>query len=280
MTTHDLPSPRSAARPRRTTAVTQVARRSIWRVLGVVLAVTVWEAAAGRVADAAVLPAPGLVVRDLIDNFGGSPALAYLGLSETSYLGNLQYTGTIVLSAWAVGSLIGIVAGVAAGRLQWVRDLVEPVLYVFGVVPVLVAAPFFLIWFGFGPAGQWALVAFFSAVVVAVVAQTASLTMPPRYEEYAATLGIPGHTRLRRVVLPMTMPANIGGLRAALAAAWGLQVVAELMGSRAGMGRAISVRADTGDVASVLALILTLGVVAVLADVLLTQLLKGVMSWQ
>src|SRR5690606_4727684 len=154
-------SPRTAVATRATWSA------AAWRVTGVVLVIALWEWLAARVANPAILPAPGLVVRNAIENFGGSPALAYLGLSETSYLGNLQYTAGVVLTAWAAGSMAGLVSGLLAARVQWVRDLTEPVNYVFGVVPVLVAAPFFLIWFGFGSTGQWVLVAFFSYVTVA-----------------------------------------------------------------------------------------------------------------
>jgi len=251
-----------------------------WRVTGVVLVIALWEWLAARVANPAILPAPGLVVRNAIENFGGSPALAYLGLSETSYLGNLQYTAGVVLTAWAAGSMAGLVSGLLAARVQWVRDLTEPVNYVFGVVPVLVAAPFFLIWFGFGSTGQWVLVAFFSYVTVAGAGMVAALAIPPRFEEYAATLGLGKWSRVRRIVLPQALPSCLAALRVALAAAWGLQTVAELMGSEAGMGRAIAVRTGTGDVASVMALILILGIVAVLADLLFTVSTRKVLRWQ
>ncbi|HLS77363.1 MAG TPA: ABC transporter permease subunit [Nocardia sp.] len=267
-------SPRTAVATRATWSA------AAWRVTGVVLVIALWEWLAARVANPAILPAPGLVVRNAIENFGGSPALAYLGLSETSYLGNLQYTAGVVLTAWAAGSMAGLVSGLLAARVQWVRDLTEPVNYVFGVVPVLVAAPFFLIWFGFGSTGQWVLVAFFSYVTVAGAGMVAALAIPPRFEEYAATLGLGKWSRVRRIVLPQALPSCLAALRVALAAAWGLQTVAELMGSEAGMGRAIAVRTGTGDVASVMALILILGIVAVLADLLFTVSTRKVLRWQ
>jgi ABC-type nitrate/sulfonate/bicarbonate transport system permease component len=251
-----------------------------WPLLGVAVFFTGWELVAGQLANPAVLPAPGAVVRNLVVNFTGSRALEFLGLAETSYLGNLRYTVIIVLAGWIAGSVLGVIAGLLASRTQFVRDLVDPVLYVFGVVPVLVAAPFFLIWFGFGPAGQWALVAFFTFVVVAGVALMSGLNVPPRFEEYAATLGLSDGQRLRRVVFPQSAPACVAALRTTLAAAWGLQAIAELMGSQAGVGRVISVRAGTGDVAAVLALIFVLGLVAVAVDAVFARTIGKAFSWQ
>lgn len=261
-------------------SVRRAGAAALWPTMGIVAVVVAWEMLAARIGDPAVLPAPGLVVRNLIENFAGSRALEFLGLRETSYLGNLAYTAGVVLSAWAVGSVLGVLAGIVSSRVQLIRDLMDPVLYVFGVVPVLVAAPFFLIWFGFGPAGQWALVAFFTFVVMAGAALASSMNSPVRYEEYAATLGLGTAGRLRRIVLPQTAPANVSALRTSLAAAWGLQAIAELMGSQTGVGRVIAVRAGTGDVASVLALVLTLGVVAVAADLVLSRCSRKVFSWQ
>lgn len=252
----------------------------LWPAAGIIAFCTVWEVLAARVADPAVLPAPGLVVRNLAENFMGSQALEFLGLRETSYLGNLGYTATIVVTAWLVGALVGVLVGVVSSRVQVLRDLVDPVLYLFGVVPVLVAAPFFLIWFGFGPAGQWALVAFFTFVVMAGAALASSMSAPVRFEEYAATLGLGTASRLRRIVFPQTTPANVAALRTSLAAAWGLQAIAELMGSQTGVGRVIAVRAGNGDVASVLALVLVLGFVAVAVDTVLAHSFRKAFSWQ
>ncbi|GAA1835347.1 ABC transporter permease [Pseudonocardia ailaonensis] len=264
-----------------TAAVPARARWSawFWRAVGVAVLLTVWQLIALAVYNLAVLPAPIDVVENLVRNFGGSAGLAYLGLSETSYLGNLRYTAGIVLTAWLVGSALGL-SGVVAARLQWVRDLTDPVLYVFGVVPVVVAAPFALIWFGFGPVGQWILVAFFSYVTVAVASLAAALRLAPRYEEYAATLGVAMAARLRTVVLPAVAPATSSAVRVALGAAWSLQVVAELFGSETGVGRVIAVRAKTGDVPSVMAVIIVLGLVALVCDLAVARLAKRSGAWQ
>ena len=238
-----------------------------------------WALAAALVDSIAILPSPADVLRNFVQNATGSPALAYLGLEETSYAGNLLYTGRIVLGAVLVGSLLGLVAGTASARLQWVRNVTEPVTLVFGVVPVLVAAPFFLVWFGSGSLSKFALVTFFTAVTVSVVAQAAVLALPARYEEYAATLGVGPLARLRSVVTPATLATNLTGIRAALGQAWGLQAVAELLGSPAGVGRVVAVRAGTGDVTSVLALLLALGVLALLCDAALLLATRLLSPW-
>lgn len=255
-------------------------RKWVWWAVGPLTVLILWAAAAAVVASVAVLPGPLEVTNNFIVNFAGSPALAYLGLEVTSYAGNLLYTGQIVLISVLIGAILGILVGTASARLQWVRNIAEPITTVFGVVPVLVAAPFFLVWFGQGPLGKYLLVTFFTAVVVTVVAQSSALTLAPRYEEYAATLGAGTVRRLTSVVIPATLDANLTAVRAALGQAWGLQAVAELLGSPAGVGRAIAVRAGTGDVTSVMALILALGFVALFFDALLSLGIRRLSRWK
>ncbi|WP_236794225.1 ABC transporter permease [Amycolatopsis sp. GM8] len=252
----------------------------LWPLVGVIGFVLVWALLAALVRSSAVLPGPWEVAKNFAANFNGSPALKYLGLDVTSYVGNLGYTGSIVLSGWLIGAVIGVVTGLASARTQWVRNLVEPVTTVFGVVPILVAAPFALVWFGTSTTGKFLLIVFFSAATVLVVAQSAALALPLRYEEYAATLGGGSSARLRRVVFPATLTTTLTGLRAALGQAWGLEVVAELLGAPAGIGRAIAVRAGTGDIASVIALILALGILALLCDAVLSLIVRQFAQWQ
>lgn len=252
----------------------------LWWAVGPIAAVLVWAAAAAVVGSIAILPGPIAVLNNFVVNFAGSPSLAYLGLEVTSYAGNLFYTGQIVIVAVIAGAVAGIVVGTASARVQWVRNLSEPVSTVFGVVPILVAVPFFLVWFGQGPLGKFLLVAFFTAVIVSVVAQASALSLPPRYEEYAATLGVGTVRRLTSIVIPATLAANLTGVRAALGQAWGLQAVAELLGSPAGIGRAVAVRAGTGDVTSVMALILALGIVALIFDALLSLAIRWLTRWK
>nr|WP_269329780.1 ABC transporter permease subunit [Kineosporia babensis] len=175
---------------------------------------------------------------------------------------------------------MGIVAGLKAARRQWLRDVTEPVLFVFGAVPVLVAAPLFLVWFGAGPLSKLLLVAFYCFVVVGVVAQSAALNIPPTAEEYAATLGLDSKARFRAVVLPAAFPPIVAVLRLALATGISLEVSAELLGSRVGIGRLIAVRAQQGNVAAVLALAITVGLVALVLDLVIRAATRPALRWQ
>lgn len=252
----------------------------LWTALGLAGFWLAWEWAARAVADDAVLPGPRVVLWVFEHQVLGDPGLSYLGVEHTSYAANLGATlGTAGL-AWLIGGGAGVVVGLSAARRQWLRDVTEPVLFVFGAVPVLVAAPLTLVWFGPGTTGKLLLVAFYCFVVVALVAQTAAATIAPAGEEYAATLGLEGRARFRTMVAPAAFPAIVAVLRLALATGIGLEAGVELLGSRIGAGRLIALRAQQGDVAAVLALTVTLGLIAVGLDLLLRAAVAPGLRWQ
>jgi ABC-type nitrate/sulfonate/bicarbonate transport system permease component len=251
-----------------------------WGGLGVVILVAIWWIAALVTGSNAILPGPDAVLRDFQSNFFGNRGLEYLGIKNSGYAENLAWTIGLALVSWVVGSFIGTTVGVLSARLQWVRNVTEPLLFVFGAVPLLVFAPFCLIWFGNGPAGKLVLIIFYCFITTSLVAQSAALALPPVNEEYAATLGVSSRRRFLTVLVPSTFPAMFTGIRVALATAIGLQTTAELLGSTMGVGRLISINAAHGSIPSVLSLSISVGIVALLLDTLLRLASRAVLRWQ
>lgn len=97
--------------------------------------------AAFATANDAVLPGPRVVLWEFQQSAKGDRGLEFLGIEQTSYTANLAWTVGTAVAAWLIGSTLGVVAGLTAARRQWLRDVTEPVLFVFGAVPVLVTAP-------------------------------------------------------------------------------------------------------------------------------------------
>ncbi|GAA1733829.1 ABC transporter permease [Aeromicrobium alkaliterrae] len=271
--THGAADPRRARRRRGVSAVA-------WRLLGIVGALGLWQLGAVLVDSRGVLPGPAIVFSELGASLLDDPGLRYLGVQHPGYLYNIGWTVGFAVVAWLVGSALGAAVGLISARVQLVRNVSEPLLFVFGAVPALVLAPFFLVWFGQGWAGKAVLVAFYSFVTVGLVAQSAALSFPRASEEYAATLGLDTRSRFRHVVVPGTLPAILAGLRIALATAIAVQATVELLGSQTGVGRLIALRANQGDVAAVLGLSLALGLSAMALDLLLRVVIRRIIRWQ
>jgi ABC-type nitrate/sulfonate/bicarbonate transport system permease component len=248
------------------------------RLAGLLALAAIWWGLAQTMVPA-MLPAPQAVVHRMAADFLAAPELSYYGLADASLLGSLLYSMQNVLVAVAIGAVLGIAGGLVSARSSVVRAVIDPVLLTAGTIPILVAAPFLLIWFGVGRASAVALVVFQVAVLLYLFSQRAADNIDPIFEDAALTLGADSRRVLRDVLLPGTVPEILGGLRIALASAWGLEAIAELLGAQEGIGKIIEVLAGATDVEGIMAALLLLGTVAIGADALMALIIVLFTPW-
>jgi ABC-type nitrate/sulfonate/bicarbonate transport system permease component len=249
------------------------------RFAGALLFIAAWELASLFVSPI-ILPGPLSVLRRAATDFWSAPALSYYGVEDPSLAANLAYTAENVAIAALIGAVIGVTLGLLSARVWFVRAAMDPVMMTAGTVPILIAAPFLLIWFGVGRASAVSLVAFYIIVILYVSAQRAALNLDPIYENYALTLGAPRGRMLRDILMPGTVPEILGGFRIALAGAWGLEAVSELLGSQSGIGKVLEVLAGATDPQGILATLLLLGFAAILTDGLAATLIARFAAWR
>lgn len=248
------------------------------RLAGVVLFVLVWQVLTLGL-PAIILPTPLGVVDRLAADFWSAPALSYYGVEEANLYGNLIYTAENVAIAVVIGSAIGILAGLLSARFGIIRAIIDPVMMTAGTVPILVAAPFLLIWFGVGRASAVCLVIFYVIVILYVFAQRAATNLDPVYEESARTFGATPARIVRDILIPATVPEILGGLRIALAGAWGLEAIAELLGSQSGVGKVLEVLAGATDPQGIMATLLMLGLAAIFVDTIAAFAVGRTAKW-
>lgn len=248
------------------------------RLAGIVVFVLVWQGFTGLLSPI-VLPPPLAVVRRLAADFLDAPSLSYYGVANPNLYANLLYTAENVVIAVLAGAAIGIVAGLVSARFSIVRAVINPIMMTAGTVPILVAAPFLLIWFGVGRASAVCLVVFYVAVILYLFAQRAANNVSPIYEEFARTLGATQRQIVVDLLIPATVPEILGGLRIALAGAWGLEAIAELLGSQEGVGKVLEVLAGATDTEGIMANLLMLGFVAIVVDALAGLAVARLAAW-
>jgi ABC-type nitrate/sulfonate/bicarbonate transport system permease component len=249
------------------------------RFVGAILFIAIWELASVFVSPI-ILPGPFSVLRRAAADFWSAPALSYYGVEDPSLAANLAYTAENVAIAALIGAVIGVTLGLLSARVWFVRAAMDPVMMTAGTVPILIAAPFLLIWFGVGRASAVSLVAFYIVVILYVSAQRAALNLDSIYEDYALTLGAHRGRMLRDILIPGTIPEILGGFRIALAGAWGLEAVSELLGSQSGIGKVLEVLAGATDPQGILATLLLLGCAAIVTDGLAATLIARFAAWR
>lgn len=248
-------------------------------IVGLVLFVAIWWLLS-LIADATAIPSPVIVIQRMINDFWDAKELRFYGLPNVSLSNSMVYTAGNVLLATAIGSVIGTITGLGTARFKRLRSVLDPIAMTAGTIPILVMAPFFLIWFGKERPSAVALVAFYVVVILYIFAQRAAENIDPVFEDGARVLGATEARIVPDILIPGTLPEILGGIRIALAGAWGLEAISELLGAQRGMGRIIKVLAGTTDIQGIMAALLLLGLVAVVFDALTAMLFAWLTRWR
>jgi ABC-type nitrate/sulfonate/bicarbonate transport system permease component len=249
-------------------------------LIGLAGVFAVWYVTAAILAEPAVLPSPQAVFGYASSRFFYAPELSAYGLEHSGIGPNLLYTVENVFLAVGVGTCIGSLLGLASARSPIFQAILNPIVSGATAVPFLVMAPFFLVWFGVGRLSGLLLVTLYTCVILIIFSQRAVLNLNPVYESNAAVLGAGRRAVLFDILLPATIPEMLGGLRIALAGAWGLEAVAELLGSNSGIGMIIRVIAGQADTMGLMAAVVALSTVAVLCDGAVVFAVRTLTRWR
>jgi ABC-type nitrate/sulfonate/bicarbonate transport system permease component len=243
-------------------------RRDLMRLAplsGVAAAVAAWWLVAAVVGPSR-LPTPGQQLLTLWEVLWHSPVLAAQPGGTGRLTADLGYTTLRCVTGVTAGSAVGVLVGLGMGWSQRLGAFLGLPIEVFRTIPPLAAIPFFLMWFGPAPLTQFLLLVFYSFLRVVINTVEAIRNVPPVLRQHAEALGASPGQVYRTVVLPAVVPELVGGVRVALAASWGLQIVAELLGSPAGIGKLFAYLVPLLRPDLIIALILWTTLVAVAID--------------
>jgi len=245
---------------------------------GLLLAVGAWWLMALH--DPITVPTPDAVLQNLRGNFFTSPYLEAHGLNAgKGYWYDLLYTVQNVLLGVALGTCLGVGIGLISIPFPAVSDVLNPLFATFGAAPIFVAAPFFLIWFGIVSSAQVIMVAFYTTVLMYIFSRRAAENVSREYLEAASSFGANGRQVFWRVYLPATIPELIGGFRIALAGAWGLEAIAELLGAQRGIGFLINYYSEVYGLVGMLTLTFLLGCAAIVCDAIAMFGARSLVRW-
>ncbi len=141
-----------------------------------------------------------------------------------------------ILPGFIIGASLGIVLGVAMAMNRVVRAIFNPIVEILRPLPPLALIPLLILWLGIGFSTQILLIAFGSFIILVVTSFEAVRNVPPIYQHAATMLGANSRQIFQRVIIPSIVPDIAGGIRVAVAASFGYDVAAELMGSMSGIG--------------------------------------------
>lgn len=231
------------------TGVLRGIHRTWWRgTVSVVAGLFVWEVISRYfVANALFLAAPTQIVR------------AIFTLAETGQLGR-----HIAISSleFVVGYVIACVLGVALGLLMAssvaMKQALQPWMSGFYATPTIALAPLFILWLGVGVWSKVVVVITLVLFPVAINTEAGIRTTSDRLIEMLRSFGASRRQIFLKVSLPSATPFILAGLKLGIGRGLIGVVVAELFGSRAGLGQLISQSADSFNMPNLFAAVIIL----------------------
>lgn len=142
----------------------------------------------------------------------------------------------LLITGYAIGSVLGVVTGVTIGWSRAVGYWVHPVLRLIGPLPATAWLPIAFFAFPTSWSASVFLIALASGVPVTILTWSGVVGVNSAYYDIARTLGASNRFLVLKVAVPAAMPHVFVGLFMGLGASFAVLVVAEMLGVKSGIG--------------------------------------------
>ncbi len=169
---------------------------------------------------------------------------------------------------------IGIPLGIALGRWQSFRLLLNPLIQFLRPISPLAWIPLAMLWFGIGDKPAVFLIFLSSFFPLVVSTMIAVGTIEPTYFQVAANFGFSRFEIITRIVIPAIVPAIVTAIRITVTIAWLVVVAAEMIAVQSGLGYLILDSRNALRMDYVMDGMIVIGVIGLLLDFVMKQLGK------
>ncbi len=185
-----------------------------------------------------------------------------------------------VVGGFILAVIVAVPLGIAMGAYKPVEAFFEPFVSFARYLPASAFVPLLILWAGLGET-QKLLVIFIGSVfqIVLMVAVVVGNTRRDLVEA-AYTLGSGDRSVVRRVLIPMNAPEIAEILRLVLGWAWTYVIVAELIGSSAGIGHMIIDSQALMATGQIIFGIIVIGVIGLVSDFAFKQVNRRLFPWR
>ncbi len=214
-----------------------------------------FDALRGRYLAGLLSVSGGLVLWELVSRlfianalFLAAPsqiAVAIYRLGATGELGHhIAVSAAEFALGYAIASVLGIALGLAIASSATMKQALQPWISGLYATPTIALAPLFILWLGIGIWSKVLVVIFLVLFPVTINTEAGLRTTSERLIEMLRSFGATRRQIFLKVSLPSAVPFILAGLKLGIGRGLIGVVVAELFGSRAGLGRLISQSAD------------------------------------
>ena len=242
----------------------------LYRALLLVALILVWYG----LTESGVLPSfffgrPVVVLRRIADWFSSGKIYRHLGVTLVE-----------TVLAFAIGTALGVVAGLWLGLRPLASALLDPYIKAANAMPRVILAPIFAVWFGLGIASKVALGITLVFFIVFFNVFQGVLEVSPVVLASVRMLGASRRQLLRHVYLPSATSWVFSSLHTSIGLAFVGAVVGEYLGSARGVGYLIHQAEGVFDIDTVFAGILVLTMFALVLDFVVTRVENRLLVWR
>lgn len=238
-------------------------------ILGVLILV-LWEA----------LPRLGVVSPIILPPFTEVAAALVRLVQSPIFWPNFSVTMIEIGLGFILGTLVGLLAGIALALWEPVKEITYPYVVMFQAIPKIVFAPLFIAWFGYGISSKVVMavtIAFFPVLLNTMVGL---LSVPPDSLKLMRSLRANRWQSFRRVQLPFALPLISAGVKTALTFAVIGAIVGEFVGAREGLGFLLNSYNFQMRIDSVFAVIVVLATVGAVLYFIVDWADKKIIFWE
>jgi len=171
---------------------------------------------------------------------------------------------------YSAGLILGVLGGIALGRIHFLRRATEPVVGFILTIPAIALLPLFLIFLGIGQQLQVGIIAFSVFFIVLVMTTYAVVGIEGVLLDVCDIYRIRGLRRLTRVLFPAVIPQVLSAARITLSLSVLVMVVSEMIGASQGIGATILLAQQSFDYGQMWAGMLLLAVLGISLNLLFT----------
>lgn len=236
-------------------------------ILGALL---VWEILARvGIVSAIYFPPPTAIARKLVELFADGTLLEHGGVT-------LSRMGIGLVA----GTSTGFLMGVAMGRSEPLRRVLDPIVGALYPIPKIAILPMVMIFLGIGESSKLFVIAIGAFFPMLISTLAGVRNIPKIYFEVAANYGTGRRDLLRKVILPASLPTVLGGFRIALNSVMHVTIGVEIVSAVTGLGALVWFSWETFDVQELYATLVVIAVLGVVATMAFTAMSKKLVPWQ
>ncbi len=170
-----------------------------------------------------IIPAPSAMIIAFINNWD-------------VLLVHTMYTVSEALIGLVLAIIISFFIAILVDSNQKAKKIMLPILTISQTVPIIVIAPIFLIWFGFGIQSKIYLVTLFCLFPITINLITGFAKVDSEFITLFSLLKMSKWDLYKKLKIPMSMAFFMSGLKIAATYAISSAVLGEFMGAKKGLG--------------------------------------------